>query len=65
MTILMNLASGLVRIATTIKEIGFDFHILRLYGTSILLNSIMFAQIMMYRSNTELFLERLRDEKKE
>ena len=40
----MNLASGLVRIATTIKEIGFDFHILRLYGTSALLNSILFAR---------------------
>jgi hypothetical protein len=64
-TISMNLASGLVHIATTIKEIGFDFHILRSYGTSVLLNLILFAQIMMYRSNTELFLERLRDEKKE
>jgi hypothetical protein len=64
-TISMNLAGSLVRIATTIKEIGFDFHILRSYGTSVLLNSILFAQIMMYRSNTELFLEGLRDKKKE
>ena len=64
-TISMNLASGLVRIATTIKEIGFNFHILRSCGTSVLLNLILFAQIMMYRLNTELFLERLRDEKKE
>lgn len=64
-TISMNLAGSMVRIATTIKEIGFDFHILRSYGTSVLLNSILFAQIMMYRSNTELFLEGLRDKKKE
>jgi hypothetical protein len=37
-TISMNLASGLVCIATTIKEIGFNFHIPRLYGMSVLLN---------------------------
>ncbi len=39
-TISMNLASGLA------PGLGFDFHILRSYGTSVLLNSILFAQIM-------------------
>jgi hypothetical protein len=64
-TISMNLVGSVVRIATTIKEIGFDLHILRSYGTSVLLNSVLFAQIIMYKENTERFLERLRDKKKE
>ena len=63
-TITMNLAGSLVRIGTTIKEIGFDFHILGSYGTSVLLNMILFVQIVMYRKNTELFLEKLSDKKK-
>jgi hypothetical protein len=33
---------------TTIKEIGFDFYILRSYGTSVLLNSILLGQIILY-----------------
>ena len=64
-TLSMNLAGGVVRIATTIKEIGFDLHILRSYGTSVLSNSVLLAQIVMYGKNTERFLEELRDKKKE
>jgi hypothetical protein len=63
-TIGMNLVGSLVRIGTTIREIGFDFHILRSYGTSVLLNAILFVQILMYRENTEIFLVKLRDKKK-
>ena len=64
-TISMNLAGSLVRIGTTIKEIGFDFHILRSYGTSVLLNAMLFVQIILYRKNTEIFMEKLRDKKRE
>jgi hypothetical protein len=61
----MNLAGSLVRIATTIKEIGFDFHILRSYGASVTLNTILFAQILMYKENTKQFLENLKKKKME
>lgn len=64
-TTCMNLAGSLVRIATTIKEVGWDFHILRSYGTSVTLNAILFTQIMMYKSNTEKFLKSLREKKAE
>lgn len=64
-TISMNLTGSLVRIATTIKEIGFDFHILRSYGASVTLNTILFVQILMYKSNTEHFLDDLKKKKKE
>jgi hypothetical protein len=47
-TISMNLLGSLVRMGTTIKEIGFDFYILRSYGTSVLLNSILLGQIILY-----------------
>ncbi len=64
-TISMNLAGSVVRIATTIKDVGFDLHILRAYGTSVLLNSVLFVQIIMYKENMERFMEGLRDKKKE
>ena len=59
----MNLAGSLVRIATTIKEVGWDFHILRSYGTSITLNAILFTQI--YKANTAKFLRELKEKKKD
>lgn len=59
----MNLAGSAVRIATTIKEVGWDFHILRAYGTSVFFNVILFSQILMYKSNTEKFLKRLAEKK--
>ena len=65
-TITMNLVGSLVRVGTTIKEIGFDFYILRSYGTSVLLNSILLGQIIMYSANTEAYLTKtLNDKKKE
>ena len=60
----MNLLGSLVRIATTIKEVGWDFHILRAYATSVTFNTILCAQILMYRANTERFLRDLKGEKK-
>jgi len=61
----MNLAGSLVRIATTIKEVGWDFHILRAYGTSITLNTILFTQILLYKANTAKFLKDLKEKKKD
>ena len=39
--------------ATTIKEVGWDMHILRSYGISVCLNAILFGQIVAYKANTE------------
>ena len=64
-TFAMSLAGSAVRIATTIKEVGWDFHILRNYTLSIVLNGILCAQIYSYRANTEEFLKNLRQKKKE
>lgn len=64
-TTFMNLAGSAVRMATTIKEVGWDFHILRSYGTSVTLNSVLFAQIILYKANTEKFLKDLEEKKKE
>lgn len=61
----MNLCGSAVRIVTTIKEVGWDLHILRSYGTSVVLNTILFAQIIMYKANTEKFLASLKGKKKE
>lgn len=61
----MNLTGSLVRIATTIKEVGWDFHILRAYGISVTLNIMLLAQILMYRENTARFLKVLKEKKKE
>ncbi|KAL9180426.1 hypothetical protein ACHAXT_008396 [Thalassiosira profunda] len=52
-TTAMNLSGSLVRMATTIKEVGWDMYILRAYGISVCLNAILFGQIVAYKANTE------------
>jgi len=61
-TISMNLFGSLIRTVTTIKEVGWDFHILRSYATSISLNMILFTQIILYRENTSRVLNSLMKE---
>jgi len=61
----MNLTGSLIRTVTTIKEVGWDFHILRSYGVSITLNMILFTQIVMYRENTKRMLDDIKQKKKE
>ncbi len=60
----MNLSGSLIRTVTTIKEVGWDLHILRSYGVSIMLNVILFGQIVLYRENTRKVLEDVRIKKK-
>jgi hypothetical protein len=60
----MNLTGSLIRTVTTIKEVGWDLHILRSYGTSITLNMILFTQIFMYREKTNKMLGDLKKKKK-
>lgn len=59
----MNLFGSMVRIGTTIKEVGWDIAVLMGYFLSVALNSIMFAQYWMYRKNTESFLRQLKEKK--
>lgn len=61
----MNLTGSLIRIATTIKEVGWDLHILRSYGISVFLNTMIFSQILVYKANTEKFLKSLQEKKKD
>ena len=56
----LNLIGTIVRVGTTIKEVGWDFHILRAYGVSVTLNSLMFTQLVVYRDNTEKYLRSLK-----
>jgi len=60
----MNLTGSLIRTVTTIKEVGWDLHILRSYGSSIVLNVILFVQIVLYRENTKRVLEDVKQKKK-
>jgi hypothetical protein len=61
----LNLVGTLVRIGTTIKEVGWDFHILRAYGVSVALNSMLFAQLIVYKENTKNFFNSLKAKKSE
>lgn len=61
----LNLIGTVVRIGTTIKEVGWDLHILRSYGVSVALNSILFLQLIIYKQNTERFLKSLNEKKKD
>ena len=61
----LNLVGTIIRIGTTIKEVGWDFHILRAYGVSVTLNSILFAQLFVYKENTEKHLKSLKEKKLE
>jgi mannose-P-dolichol utilization defect 1 len=56
LTTTMNLVGGLIRILTTIQEVGWDMAVLRTFFLSFLLNVIMFLQYFYYRANTDKFL---------
>ena len=59
----LNLVGGLVRILTTIKEVGYDLPILASYSVSCTLNLIIFLQYFYYQKNTERFLAELQKTK--
>ena len=61
----MNLFSSLIRTVTTIKEVGWDLHILRSYAASISLNMILFGQIVLYGENTRRMVISLKQQHKE
>jgi len=59
----MSLAGGLVRILTTIQEVGWDFAVLTGFLISVALNFVLFAQYLLYRDNTRKFVQQLQREK--
>jgi len=59
----MNLFGSMVRILTTIKEVGWDLAVLMGYFLSISLNLIMFVQYWLYQRNTTAFLRALQEKK--
>lgn len=62
-TLAMNLAGGLARIFTTLKETG-DMAVLFGFAVSVILNFTMFVQYLLYKDNTKKFLEDLQAENK-
>lgn len=64
-TITMNFGGSMIRIVTTIIEIGWDLALLSGYALSVGLNLVMLVQYLVYKSNTDKFLEGLQKKKKE
>ena len=58
-TMTMNISGTIVRIFTTLKEVGWDFALMSGYLISAGLNSILILQYFYYRKNTALFLKKL------
>jgi hypothetical protein len=56
----LNLVGGLIRILTTIQEVGWDMAVLTGFGLSTLLNMVLVSQNIFYRENTEKFIKSLR-----
>merc|ERR1712232_1094222 len=61
---IMNLVGSLIRILTTIGEVGWDRPLLMTYGTSAVCNSILVSQFFIYKKGTEAYLESLKVKKK-
>jgi len=53
----MNLVGSLIRIGTTVGEVGYDLPLLSGYAISIVLNTILVAQVLLYQENTAKFLK--------
>jgi mannose-P-dolichol utilization defect protein 1 len=64
-TVLMNFTGSAIRVITTINLVGFDIPMLAGYGISLVLNSIMISQFVLYKQNTEQYMNKLRSKKVE
>ena len=56
----LNLVGGLIRIITTIKEVGWDRTVLTGFGLAALLNLILVVQQLYYKKNTSKFIDSLK-----
>lgn len=58
----LNLIGGLIRILTTIQEVGWDVAVLTGFGLSTVLNLTLVLQQIHYRTNTEKFMASLKSD---
>jgi hypothetical protein len=63
LTTSLNLVGGMLRILTTIKEVGWDMAVLSGFLLSAIMNGVMFLQYFYYQSNTEKFVKELKEKK--
>jgi mannose-P-dolichol utilization defect 1 len=61
-TVAMSLVGGLIRILTTLQEMGWDMAVLSTYLFSAAMSLIMFGQYFYYQNNTKVFFEKLQAE---
>jgi mannose-P-dolichol utilization defect 1 len=61
-TVAMSLVGGLIRILTTVQEMGWDMAVLSTYLFSAALSLMMFGQYFYYQENTRVFMAKLRAE---
>jgi PQ loop repeat. len=64
-TVLMNFTGSAIRVITTINLVGFDIPMLAGYAISLVLNSIMISQFVLYKQNTDQYMSKLRSKKAE
>ena len=62
-SIAMSLVGSIIRILTTLKEVGMDWAVLGNYSLGVVLNGTCFAQYYYYRRNTERFLQEQQSKK--
>jgi mannose-P-dolichol utilization defect 1 len=58
-TVAMSLVGGLIRILTTLQEMGWDMAVLSTYFLSTAMSLVMFGQYFYYQNNTKVFLQKL------
>jgi len=63
-TTTLNLVGSLIRILTTLQEVGVDIPVLTGFGLSVVLNGTCFVQHYIYWDNTEAYLVKLEESKK-
>lgn len=63
-TVMMNFMGSMIRVATTINEVGYDMPMLTGYGLSLALNGTQIALFLKFKENTQTYLQSLQDKKK-
>lgn len=63
MTVLMNFTGSMIRVVTTINEVGWDLPMLSGYGLSLALNGTQILLFLKYKENTRNYLQRIKKEK--
>eukprot|EP00523_Entomoneis_sp_CCMP467_P005654 CAMPEP_0168763924 /NCGR_PEP_ID=MMETSP0724-20121128/24614_1 /TAXON_ID=265536 /ORGANISM="Amphiprora sp., Strain CCMP467" /LENGTH=88 /DNA_ID=CAMNT_0008813143 /DNA_START=496 /DNA_END=762 /DNA_ORIENTATION=- len=64
-TLGLNTLGLVIRIYTTVQEVGYNMVLIAGYTLSLLTNGALLAQVFVYRSNTLEFLKSLKAKKKD